>query len=54
LGGGQMAEAILNALNEKGLQKMKQIFVYDINIDRLNFLEVNPHHIETKAILTIK
>lgn len=31
LGGGQMAEAILNALSQKKVQKMNSVFVYDIS-----------------------
>jgi len=31
LGGGQMAEAILNAITTKGVQEMKNVNVYDIS-----------------------
>mmetsp|Transcript_19934 Transcript_19934/g.28557 ORF Transcript_19934/g.28557 Transcript_19934/m.28557 type:complete len:321 (-) Transcript_19934:711-1673(-) len=39
LGGGQMAEAILNAITKKGVQEMKNVNVYDISKDRLNYLK---------------
>ena len=39
LGGGQMAEAILNALNTKKVQEMKNIHLFDINEDRLDYLK---------------
>jgi pyrroline-5-carboxylate reductase len=38
LGGGQMASAILGSLQIKNTQKMSDIFVYDVNAERLEFL----------------
>eukprot|EP01038_Epipyxis_sp_PR26KG_P010256 gene10256-13793_t len=38
LGGGQMSEAILNALKIKGAQSMKDVWVYDVSEERLSFL----------------
>lgn len=39
IGGGQMAEAVLNAQKISGIQRMEDIWVYDINGDRLKTLE---------------
>ena len=39
LGGGQMAEAIIFALNKKGVQNMDNITVYDVHTERLAFLK---------------
>lgn len=39
LGGGQMAEAIIFALNKKGVQNMNNITVYDVHTERLAFLK---------------
>lgn len=38
LGGGKMAESILNALRSKNILPMKNVHVFDTNHDRLNFL----------------
>ena len=39
LGGGKMAEALINALNSKGVQDSTKIAVYDPHIERLNYLK---------------
>lgn len=41
LGGGKMAEAIINALHSKKSLPMSSIHVYDVNEDRLNYLSKN-------------
>ena len=39
IGGGRMAEAILNALKSKNIIAMENVHVYDVNEDRLAYLK---------------
>jgi len=40
IGGGKMSEAIIGALNQKALQTMANIVVYDIHQPRLSYLQI--------------
>jgi len=48
IGGGKMAEALINALNIKGVQLPDRIKVFDVNVDRLNHLK-SKYNVETSS-----